>query len=440
MKKIKNIINFQFSSIKTAINYLKSCKKKKIDITTSPYCDFVTWADGLGFENFLLLIKKKKLNLKFLKFFLYESLFIRNNYELINFNSDLNYYKKINVVYSYCSEDSFDSKGVFFDKYFNENNKKNKNTFWFLISLDNFVPKYGKNIFIIKRKKNYFGFFYNIKFILSCLFKKNFFHICNNTSNYSKIISTHFYNTFKNKKFNLYLPFENRPHQNSIIKKTKYISKENKVFGYLHPMPWSFQLDMIYKNKLLDKLYVCSKIQKKVLARYFLWPLKKIKIINSLRYDKLTKRNNCIFLPYEISNKEKFYINSIKIFFDLSLVSTNNLKISIHPLKSKNLKHIQLKKKILETISLSNSKNSLKKNYPLILGAPGGVVSECLQTIGKVYHITDNSFDIFSSEIWKNIKTKKISSNLYEYTILNKQNLIETNNKTNNFSKLLKQN
>ena len=76
----------------------------------------------------------------------------------------------------------------------------------------------------------------------------------------------------------------------------------------------------------------------------------------------------------------------------------------------------------------------------MILGAPGGVVSECLQTVGKAYHITDNSFDIFSSEMWKNIKTKKISSNLYEYTILNKQNLIETNNKKNNFSKLLKKN
>ena len=82
----------------------------------------------------------------------------------------------------------------------------------------------------------------------------------------------------------------------------------------------------------------------------------------------------------------------------------------------------------------------LKKNYPVILGAPGGVVAECLQTVGKAYHITDNVFDIFSSKIWNNIKTKKISSNLYEYTFLNNQNLIETNNKKNNFSRLLKQN
>ena len=205
-------------------------------------------------------------------------------------------------------------------------------------------------------------------------------------------------------------------------------------------MPWSFQLDMIYKNKSLDRLYVCSKIQKKVLSKYFQWPLKKIKIVNSLRFNKLVKRNNYIFLPYEIQNKEEFYLNSIKKFFDLSLASTKNLKISIHPLKLKNLKHLRLKKKILENVKFSNSNSVHKKNYPVILGAPGGVVAECLQTVGKAYHITDNVFDIFSSKMWNNIKTKKISSNLYEYTFLKNQNLIETNNKKNNFSRLLKQN
>ena len=60
MKKIEKIKNFQLSSLKTAIKYLQSCKKKGIDINTTPYCDFVTWADGLGLEKFLLLIKKKK--------------------------------------------------------------------------------------------------------------------------------------------------------------------------------------------------------------------------------------------------------------------------------------------------------------------------------------------------------------------------------------------
>ena len=388
----------------------------------------------------MLLVKKKKISFKFLKYFLYETLLIRNNYELINLNNNRNLSKKINIVYSYCSKENFNSKGVFFDKYFNESSNKIKNIVWFLISLDNFIPKEGKNIFIIRRKNNFFSFLYNIKFVLLCLFKKNFFHICNNTTNYSEIISKHFHNTFKNKKFNLYVPFENRPHQNSIIKKTKHISKNNKVFGYLHPMPWSFQIDMIYKNKFLDKLYVCSKIQKKVLSKYFLWPSKKIKIINSLRYDKLQKRSNYIFLPYEISNKEDFYLKSIKNFFNMSLVSRNNLNISIHPLKSKNAKHTNLREKILSITEVNKSNKIRNKSYPLIIGAPGGVVSECLQTIGKVYHITDNDFDVFSDQMWRNIKTKKISSNLYEYTVLNKQNLIETNSKRNNFIKLLRSN
>ena len=58
----------------------------------------------------------------------------------------------------------------------------------------------------------------------------------------------------------------------------------------------------------------------------------------------------------------------------------------------------------------------------------------------EIKRLKNNVFDIFSSKMWNNIKTKKISSNLYEYTFLKNQNLIETNNKKNNFSRLLKKN
>ena len=111
-----------------------------------------------------------------------------------------------------------------------------------------------------------------------------------------------------------------------------------------------------------------------------------------------------------------------------------------HQKKKKNAKHTNLREKILSITEVNKSNKIRNKSYPLIIGAPGGVVSECLQTIGKVYHITDNDFDVFSDQMWRNIKTKKISSNLYEYTVLNKQNLIETNSKRNNFIKLLRSN
>ena len=320
--------------------------------------------------------------------------------------------------------------------------KKNKNTYWFLISLDNFVPKKKKNIFIIYKKKKTFNFLYLIKYISKNFFKKNNFHSCNNTTNISKIYSNFFYNALKKHKFNLYIPYESRPHQNAIIKITKKISNKNKIYGYYHRMPEPFQSEMIYKIKDIDKLYVCSMIQKRIFSKHFLWPSKKLQIINSLRYSKLLKRDKFIFLPYEIKDVNSFF-KCLKKLLILKQANINGFDISIHPLKKNNKNHIGLKHKIENEIfvgSRYNLNNSKRLDAPIIIGEPGSVASEMLDTIGKVYHISNSHLDIFSEKIWKSIKVKKISESIYEYKKLSKVKLLNTNGKKDNFENLLKQN
>ena len=63
-------------------------------------------------------------------------------------------------------------------------------------------------------------------------------------------------------------------------------------------MPEPFQSEMIYKLKDLDKLYVCSEPQKKVFNKFFSWPLKKLKVIDSIRYSKLTKKEKIHFFTF----------------------------------------------------------------------------------------------------------------------------------------------
>ena len=188
-----------------------------------------------------------------------------------------------------------------------------KNTYWFLISQDNYVPKQCNNVFIVYRKKKLFNPIYLLKFIIKNIFKGNILHNCNNTTNVSQLYSKHFYETFNKFQFNLYLPYESRPHQNAIIKIAKKISKKNKIFGCLPYFPQAFQLEMIYKAKYIDKLYVCSRIQKDVLSKYYNWPRNKINVIYSLKFISLKKRKNCIFLPYDIDNKN-FYLKNLKYF------------------------------------------------------------------------------------------------------------------------------
>ena len=440
MVEEKRIFESQISSLFIANEYLKKCKSKGIDINVSPLCDLLTWADTLGYQKLLLLKNNKSLSINFLISLLEEFLSIGKNSEFKKFTSKIRSRKKINIVYSYCTKENFSKGGFFYDSYFNQSSFSEKNTYWFLISLDNYVPKKCNNVFIIYKKKGFFNFIYLIKFILKNLFKRNILHNCNNTTNVSQLYSQHFYETFNKFRFNLYLPYENRPYQNAIIETAKKISKKNKIFGYLHYFPQSFQLEMIYKSKYIDKLYVCSRIQKEVLSKYYHWPRNKINIIYSLKFLSLKKRKKCIFLPYDIDNKN-FYLKNLRYFLKSAKASTGNIEISIHPLRKKDHRHLKFKEEIKEILKELKYQSFKNKNiYPIILGCPGGVMAECLQTVGRAYHISNNVFDFFSEKIWKNFKMDKVSDNIYKYTIIKKTNFVNINGKKNNFKKLLKLN
>ena len=432
-----NPYKLQARSIHLAKNYLNSKKKEGIDINLSPFCDFYIFAECLGREKLSLLSKRKFISFKLIFLFLKQLLFIRNNIHIFGKIKKIKKKKKINIIYSYCEKNNFKNDGTFYDNIFNCRSSQN-NTYWFLISLDNYIPpKLKNNILIVYTKKNFLDFLYLFIYISKNFFKKNLFHVCTKNFNYAKIIEKLFYESFKGQNFNLYMPFENLAHQHSVITSSKKISKKNLIFGYLYPMPWPFQVDMIFKNRLLDKLLVCSNFQKNVLVNNFFWPQKKIKIISSLRYSKLKKRYNNIFVPYDLTNNQKKnYIDSIKkLVFKLEIIK-KNYTVSLHPLRKRNKKYIHFKERILKIVN--KGKMSKSKNLtPIVLGSPGSVTAECLQSIGKVIHVPGSFFDYFSKTIWKNIGIKNITDNIYEYKIKKRIKFTVINNAKFNFKKIL---
>jgi hypothetical protein len=434
----KEIHKIQISILNTAKKYLQYCERKGVKTQTSPNCDFVTWANCLGRAKLLLLSEKKIISINYLKNLIFEffGLGFNSNYSLYSNNKKIK--NNINIVYSYCTKKNFKKNGLFYDYYFNSSSK-NKKIIWFLISLDNYLPKKTNNIFILYKKKKKFNFAYFIKFVFKNMFKKNIIHNLNSTSNTADIFSRIFDETFKNLRFNLYLPYESRPHQNAVINAAKKISTKNKIFGFYHRMPEPIQTEMIYKKSELDKLYVSSEVQKKIFCKYYDWPKKKIYIINSLRYKEIPFRKNFIFLPFEFKNKE-FLLRNIKLLISLKKMKINNFKFSIHPLKKESKIHIDFINEIKKIIKSKNLMFNSNLDAPIVLGEPGGTAAELLQTIGKVYHITDHNFDIFSHKIWQNIKLTKLSPNILDYRKVNKQKFINLERSKNSFNKLLSKN
>lgn len=427
---------YQEQSIRLAKKYLKKKENDGVNIRLSPLCDFITWADCLGNEKIKLLVEKKNVSLKIIYLFLKEIFFIKDSFNVYKKFNFINQKFK-NVVFSYCEKKNFNKNGKFHDSIFNCSTYK-KDTFWFLISLDGYLPNnISNNIILIYKKKNYFNFISNIKFLLKNLFKKNFFHTYNSVFYQSKLICNIFNEIFENKKFKLFIAFENKPHQNAIIDATKKINFNNYISGYLAPLPWSLQIDMIYKKNKIDKLLVSSKFQKETLINKYNWPKKKISITNSFRYVKLKKSYNTIFLPFQFNKSQsRFFVEQLNYLRLNTSLITNKFRVSIHPNKKNEREHLNLKEKI-NLIIKKSSKDKSMKNSPIVLGSTGSVISECLQSNGKVIHVPVSVFDNCTRIFSKNLILKKISKNIFLYQMSKKIKFVNLNKKRNSFNLLL---
>ena len=368
---MNNEISFvQLSLIKKSKKYLKDCSRKGIDVALSPFCDLTTWINSLGYQKLNLINKNEFFSKGYLRYFLSEILNIgRFNFDYYVYNNNLGNKKKINIIYSYSWRENF-KNDIFFDNYFKVSSK-DKNFFFVLNSVDGFLPKKVENCVIITRTKIFFNLFSFLNHFFKKFFCKNFFHKFNSTNKFNEFIQKIVQNELPKKIDNVLIPYENRPHQNAFIKAIKYRNNKNKIICYLHNMPWPFQLDMIYKKIKINKLFVCSNVQKKVFIKNYSWPKNIVKTIPSLRFKVLKNRKKTIFLPFDLTEDNEKLLEGFKalisrVFFDLE-----NYKISIHPLKISAKAHINFKKRLLEIVKNSKTnKFKVKITDPIIFSHP----------------------------------------------------------------------
>ena len=89
----KEIYKSQINSINSAKKYLKKCYYDGVDVTMSPFCDFVLWADCIGNEKIKSLSNQKILSLNLIINYLKEFLSILKNSNYIK-NNSINIKKK----------------------------------------------------------------------------------------------------------------------------------------------------------------------------------------------------------------------------------------------------------------------------------------------------------------------------------------------------------
>lgn len=444
---LKKISQQQKIILRKCKKFLIQEKKKNIDIGISPLCFFTVWAKSPGYFKIYDLLGLKKNQL----------LFTFKNLLSVSKNFDLKLFLKNdqilssahNLIISYSTKENFDFYGNFFDNNFSFGSK-NKNFFWLLISLDNYVPsKIQENTAIIAKKNNTsFSLKYFLNHLMQTITISKFNintikHYCWQEFNFSKIFLDILKKIIKNLEIkNLILNYEGIPFQNYVMNEIKKINKNIKTIGYLHCAPWPLQLDLIYKNQSIDMMIVSGQEQKKVLSKYYGWSKKNIKIIPSLRFLKKKRKefNGYIFVPYNLENMFE-YLERLEIYLAENEKIYSNFKVRIHPLNLNSKSHLDFKKKceILLSKYSVNKRRGKSQNHSLFFGSATGVCIQALEEGTTITHFPyDENFDVFSPTIWSNLDVKKFGEKIYFYKLKKKNYTFLTDNKKKKFEKIFK--
>ena len=399
------------------LEYLSYLNKKNIDISSSGYTYFCTWSKTIGYHKAKSLIGYNKINLIFegLKNIIKIGYF--SNFEL-EFNNKLN---TKNIFIAWSTNNTL-NKGLFkSERYISGFNNYRKDSSWFLIHQDVYNKNIKlKNVFVLKRKKVFFNFFFLVKVLFKNL-KRNkinflkIFHELNTESIFSEIVLNKFFYLLKNNETKkIIISYEAQPFQKYLINQIKEKYPSIKIYCDIHSLQPSYihLIDLEYKSNFYithnsdQKNFLIKKLKispEKIIK-------KKIKISKS--------KNNFlgkIFLPYSFDNT-KIIINSLSYLQKKKYIEFNQFSLNPHPVALNDSIYKKNCAKIKKNFQFGNNKS--KK--VLIVGNTN-VLFEVLELKLDVIHIIiDEICDKISPFFWKRIKITKLKENIYKYSYLKK--------------------
>lgn len=397
-------------------------------VASDPSCYLNSWATGsLGY------LRLQCLHKGFSEFPNYSYRFLRSvlqsgassSYKIVNLEQRGIAYK--HIVISWCRQDNFLEDGSFQCSYFSANSKNTPNTLWFLLSLDNVHPrKLNKNIRIfVSHHENH----YSVLRIFKNIWKWVVYKIIPvpETLFAHALTSVFTSEILKPEIKSVLMAYEAQPWQHKLNQGIKSFNSTIKTIGYLHSSLPPLPTDFVKRDGEPDFLFVHGKGQKKIFQKYLGWEKKNIQVINSLRFQKATKKkfSGKIFIPYDFS-KGDFYIELLESFFKKMDSDMPPLKIRNHPAQSQSKKHAALIKNIENLLARYQDRfdRNSKRQIALIFGSTTTVL-ECLARDIEVIHMTTEPvYESYSASLWPELKINKIENHIFSYKQKNKDEYI----------------
>jgi len=419
----------QIKLINLAKNYLSKLSSSKVDVAESTFCWLLNLPTAPGYYVLKNLQKKKIISISGLFLILKQfiGISILHNFKLLNkINLEENFDK---LIISWAKKSDFEINGSYTDRYLKINSRYRPRTMWFLLYLEDKIPKSIDNNILIFGKANLkkkYNFFYIIKVFFNNIKKSKgsftrVLHMSSRSSHFAKIVSDTVIEIVKLKNFkSVLIIYEAQPFQNTIFKKIKKINSNINLAGYLHttqPLP----LFCMHRSGSPDLLLVHGSSQIFHLKEYFDWPSNKLRLVPSLRYQKKVaeKYSSNLILPYSLSFG-KILINQFKTFLNkIEKKSIKPLVIRNHPFMTESKVHKRFIRDLENVLLEYNDRFSdkAKKSISVFLGGTSSIL-EALESGLTVTHICgDLVFESYSKSIWPAIKVKSIDRNILEYSL-----------------------
>ena len=440
-----NIAEKQIYLINHVRSYLKKLKAENISQLNSVFCYFSIWSPSPGLSKLRTLKKDFLGNLNLFISILKGviSISTQSNFVTINNNNKTNVSK---LVVTWAYKNNFLSNGSLQDRFFNINSRSLKGALWYVIYMDEEIPKMlDENIILLANKKTFFKYnlFYLIKIIYQNFLYNNFsikkiFHSLSSNITISNLIVESINKEIETEKIDkIIFPYEAQPFQRNLINDLKKKNKKIITVGYIHDL-MPFPIYYAPLEGLPDILLVHSLDQKKYFIKYLKWPKKNIKLISSMRFPRKKKNlDGKIFLPHTIVNFDRIILEFENFLQNSEKKSIQKLNIKIHPTSENIKEQLKLKSK-LESIMENYSNrfsNSIKYKLAIVIGLTSAVV-EILEHDVKVLHIcTEPLFECYTELFWPSIRVNQVNEYVYFYKIVKKGNALKFGYKSNLFKK-----
>ena len=160
---------------------------------------------------------------------------------------------------------------------------------------------------------------------------------------------------------------------------------------------------------------------KKAYTNFYGWPENKINTTFPSRYKRFNKKNfkNLLFLPYDFT-LSKIITDSLSSFLNRS--SDNSLSkflVKIHPVKTKDPKHILLKNELVNVIKQYQKKftNKPKNELTIVVGFTSTAIVALEFGLSVLHICPDPIFDKYSNYFWKDLDIKRIDNYCFLYKL-----------------------